>query len=123
MPSPGSQSCPAAPALFFLMILGLALYGIPGNTMYSHVSVLYAAEDYAPGAVSLMVSLLGGTIAAGKLIYGAVADRIGSYIPAFQIMAAAGVVSAALLLITYAKILRDDADRTQEVEEKRTAAA
>ncbi|MBQ2640828.1 MAG: hypothetical protein IJG15_02390 [Lachnospiraceae bacterium] len=33
----------------------------------------------------------------------------GSYIPAFQIMAAAGVVSAALLLITYAKILRDDA--------------
>ena len=32
----------------------------------------------------------------------------GSYIPAFQIMAAAGVVSAALLLITYAKILRDD---------------
>ena len=207
-------SHPAAPVLFVLMILGLALYGIPGNTMYSHVSVLYAAEDYAPGAVSLMVSLLGGTIAAGKLIYGTVADRIGmirasfifytmvavggflcsfagngsipmavlavsimgiglavssvsismyasgastgatyaqtvtrfqlafnlgsllfgrvpgmiadrtgSYIPAFQIMAAAGVVSAALLLITYARILRDDADRTQNVEEKRTAAA
>ena len=38
-------------------------------------------------------------------------------------MAAAGVVSAALLLITYARILRDDAGRTQEVEEKRTAAA
>lgn len=69
---------PAAPILVGLMMLGLALYGIPGNTMFSHVSVLYAAENYDAGAVSLLVAVLGGTIAVGKLIYGAVADKIGT---------------------------------------------
>ena len=189
----------AALPLMLLMLLGLAMYGIPGNTMYSHVSVLYVAEGYSAGSVSLLVAILGGTIAAGKLIYGAVADRIGmlraslifytlvviggflctfagngsvpmavtatsvmgiglavssvsismyasgaatgadyaqtvtrfqlafnlgsllfgrvpgmiadrtgSYIPAFMIMTIAGVFSAALLLLTYQKILRED---------------
>lgn len=190
---------PASAALVILMMIGLALYGIPGNTMNTHVSVLYSAEKFSASSISLLVAILGGTIALGKLIYGAVADRIGtipaslifyvlvvaggvlctfagngsipvaiaavsvlgiglavssvsisiyasgaatgedyaktvtwfqlafnlgslvfgrvpgmiadrtgSYIPAFQIMAAVGVVSAAMLLLTYSKILRDD---------------
>lgn len=69
---------PAAPLLMGIMIVALGFFGIPSNIMTNHFSVLYSAENYEPGSIALMVALLGGGLAAGKMLYGVVADHIGT---------------------------------------------
>ena len=46
--------------------------------MTNHISVLYSAENYEPVSIALMVALLGGALAVGKMLYGTVADHIGT---------------------------------------------
>lgn len=89
---------PAAPLLMGIMILMLGFYGIPSNIMTNHISVLYSAENYDPGAIALMVALLGGALAVGKMLYGTVADHIGTIRASliFYVLVAAGGILCCL---------------------------
>lgn len=45
----------------------------------SHISVLYKNSGYPTGQISLLVSIMGASLFVGKCLYGAAADKIGSY--------------------------------------------
>ena len=51
--------------------------GAVANPGFSHLSVLYTSEGFAPATVALMISGTGVMITVGKLLYGETTDRIG----------------------------------------------
>lgn len=85
--------------LMILFMLGILIFGMPANTLYSHISVLYSGEGFSPRQVSVLVSIMGLSLASGKCAYGWIADRIG-------MMKASGLLyvmtSAGALLCTLA---------------------
>ncbi len=64
--------------LYFLMMLGIFLFGVSANTLTSHVSVLYNAAGYDAATVALLLAIYGLFLAIGKCSYGAIADKIGT---------------------------------------------
>lgn len=69
----------ASKGLYFSMMLGIFLFGIPGNTLYSHISVLYRTNGFSSAQISTLLSIFGVALAAGKCTYGLIADKIGTY--------------------------------------------
>lgn len=63
---------------YFLMMLGVFLFGIGANTITSHLSVLYASNDFGDENVAMLLSVYGLALAIGKCSYGGLADRIGT---------------------------------------------
>lgn len=61
------------------ILLGCAslFMGAVANPGFSHLSVLYTSEGFAPATVALMISGTGVMITVGKLLYGETTDRIG----------------------------------------------
>ena len=61
------------------ILLGYAslFMGAVANPGFSHLSVLYTSEGFAPATVALMISGTGVMITVGKLLYGETTDRIG----------------------------------------------
>lgn len=61
------------------ILLGCAslFMGAVANPGFSHLSVLYTTERFAPATVALMISGTGVMITVGKLLYGETTDRIG----------------------------------------------
>ncbi len=75
--SPVHAAHTAATPLMLLMMFGILVFGMPANTLHSHISVLYSGEGFTSGQVSLLVSVMGLFLAAGKCAYGWIADKIG----------------------------------------------
>lgn len=69
----------ASKGYMFLMMAGILLFGIPGNLLYSHISVLYSAEGFSGNDISLLLSVFGIALAAGKCTYGVIVDKIGTF--------------------------------------------
>lgn len=65
--------------LFFFMMLGVLVFGMPGNTLYSHISVLYQSTGFDSVQISWLLSVFGFTLTIGKCAYGEIADKIGTY--------------------------------------------
>lgn len=64
---------------YYLMMLGIFLFGIPANVFASHISVIYSNSGFSSANIAIMVSLFGISLAVGKCLYGFVADRVGTY--------------------------------------------
>ena len=62
-----------------LFMIVMVLIGGLSGPGFSHIAVLMNSEGFAPGTVSLMVSGAGCALMLGKLTYGRITDRIGSY--------------------------------------------
>ena len=56
------------------------LMGIAANTGYAHLSVLFSSQGLKPEAIAIALSVYGLCLLGGKLIYGFLSDRIGSYL-------------------------------------------
>lgn len=69
----------APKSLYIGMMIGIMLFGMPGNVFASHVSVIYSNSGYSSVDVATMVSLLGIALAIGKCVYGFISDKIGTY--------------------------------------------
>ena len=65
--------------LFILMMLSTALFGMPGNSLTNHLSVLYRSVGIDGSTVAALLSLMGGALVVGKLVYGEIVDRIKMY--------------------------------------------
>ena len=75
--SPVHAAHTAARPLMMLMMFGILVFGMPANTLHSHMSVLYSGEGFSSSQISLLVSVMGLFLAAGKCAYGWIADKIG----------------------------------------------
>ena len=71
------RSAPAG--LSFLMMLGILVFGMPGNTLYANISVLYQSTGFAAMDISWLLTVFGIALMAGKCIYGQIADKMGTY--------------------------------------------
>ena len=57
----------------------VALMGALANPAFSHLSMLFREEGHSAALISALLSLMGFSLAAGKIIYGRMADRLGAY--------------------------------------------
>jgi len=62
-----------------LMILAAFIIGCVNSPGYSHISVLFTNEGFAPQVVATLMSVLGITILLGKMLFGEISDRLGMY--------------------------------------------
>ena len=62
-----------------LLMIGIFLFGMPGISLYSNLSVLYSSTGFEPMEISMQLSLFGISLMVGKCIYGQVADRFGTW--------------------------------------------
>lgn len=85
---------PAPPALYLTMMLGVFLFGMPGNTLYSHLSVLYQSTGFDSMDISWLLSLFGAMLAIGKCAYGGIADRFGTYLSSWFLYGATALGTA-----------------------------
>ena len=69
----------AAPALTLSMMSGILIFGMPGNTLYSHISVLYQSTGFEAMDISWLLSIFGIALMIGKCAYGQIADKMGTY--------------------------------------------
>lgn len=69
----------AAPALTLSMMAGILIFGMPGNTLYSHISVLYQSTGFEAMDISWLLSIFGIALMIGKCAYGQIADKMGTY--------------------------------------------
>lgn len=69
----------ASKGLYFLMTAGIMLFGIPSNTISSHISVLYQSVGFSSAQIAVLVSIVGGLLAFGKCIYGLISDKLGLF--------------------------------------------
>lgn len=69
----------ASKPLYLGMMIGVMLFGMPGNVFASHISVIYSNSGFSSGDVAVMISIFGIMLAAGKCTYGLISDKIGTY--------------------------------------------
>ncbi len=67
----------ASRKLLFLMVLGIFLFGVPGNLLYAHLSVLHQDAGFTSAEISPILSVFGMSLMIGKCAYGYIADKIG----------------------------------------------
>jgi len=91
----GDGFCVPAGVWVLLMIM-TALVSSISSTGSSHLSILMTSSGYDSDVAALFLSMFGLCLTAGKFIYGAAADRIGTYAASV----AAGVILVVGLLIT-----------------------
>lgn len=65
--------------VFFLMLAALLL-GAPNGPGFNHLAILLDTEGYDPMVTAALVSYMGVTICAGKVLFGQLYDRLGSWI-------------------------------------------
>lgn len=61
-----------------LLLLAALFAGATGGPGFSHLTMLYTSEGYAPLFVAALLSYLGAMISLGKILCGQVYDRLGS---------------------------------------------
>lgn len=66
-------------SLYTCMMLGILMFGVPGNMLYSHISVLYQTSGFSSADISILLSMFGVALALGKCTYGLIADKLGTY--------------------------------------------
>lgn len=81
-----------------LYLLGVFLTGAPTGIGISNIGMLYRTEGFDPGTTAALVSCVGLSLMAGKLLYGWLADRFGGC-PATCIMYTAALLAYALLCL------------------------
>lgn len=69
----------ASRSLYRWMLCGMVIYAAGTYTSHPHLSVLYMTNGYASEQIAVLIAVFGFTLAAGKCIYGEIADRIGTY--------------------------------------------
>lgn len=72
-PAPGGMT----PLYWALFLSAIFLIGAPTGIGVSNVGVLYTAEGFDSGTVAALVSCVGLAMILGKMLYGALADRLG----------------------------------------------
>lgn len=74
-----ASTAPAAmtPGRWRLVLLAVFLLGGPTSLGVSHLGVLYSTEGCAPELVAALISCMGLCLMGGKMLYGALADRLG----------------------------------------------
>lgn len=91
---------PANPSFYlgFLMMTGILIFGMPGNNLYSNISVLYQSTGFDAMDRSWLLSMFGVALTVGKCFYGQIADKMGTYRSSWilYIMAAAGTALCCL---------------------------
>lgn len=99
-PAPAVRPAPEGMSrLYWGMFLGAVfLTGAPTSIGMSNVGVLYRTEGYDPATVAALVSWVGLALIAGKVLYGALADRLGGRLASFLIYGVAMLAYAALCL-------------------------
>lgn len=68
-----------SPVNLGFMLMAAVLIGCINTPSYAHISVLFTNEGFSPEIVATLMSLLGIVILGGKMLFGAVSDRIGIY--------------------------------------------
>ena len=58
---------------------GVFLIGVSAGPGFSHLSVLYDNAGMEPMKVSILIAYLGGVLLLGKVLYGWMCDKLGSY--------------------------------------------
>ena len=86
------------PLYWGLFLAGVFLIGAPTSVGISNVGVLYTTEGFDPGTVAVLVSLVGLALMAGKMAYGALADRLGGMLSTL-ILYAVSLLSYVLLCL------------------------
>ncbi len=76
-PESQGKSFGLPPRTWALMACVSLFMGALANPGFSHLSVLFASEGFDSGVVAAIISGTGIMITLGKLLYGAVADRVG----------------------------------------------
>jgi len=69
----------AGRSLYLYMLAGIFLFGMPGNILYAHISVLYETSGFDAMQVSFLLSIFGAALTIGKIGYGYMSDKIGTY--------------------------------------------
>ena len=69
----------AKKSLYLAMLAGLLFLGAAANNISTYLSVLYQSVGMKSFQISALVSLFGISLAAGKLLYGALSDKIGVF--------------------------------------------
>lgn len=73
------RSAPAemTPVYWAAFLIAIFLIGAPTALGVNNVGILYTTEGFDAGTVAFLVSCVGLTMIAGKMLYGALADRLG----------------------------------------------
>ena len=61
------------------IMAGILIFGMPGNTLYSHISVLYQSTGFEAMDISWLLSIFGIALMIGKCACGQIADKMGTY--------------------------------------------
>lgn len=64
--------------LMYLMMIGIVIFGMAGNNLSTHISVLYSTAGMSSSAVAELISIMGVALAVGKCSFGLIADKIGT---------------------------------------------
>ena len=94
-PAPGGMT----PLYWGLFLSAVFLIGAPTGIGMSNVGVLYRTEGYDPALVAALVSCVGLTLMAGKVLYGELADRLGGRLSSYLLY---GVALLSYLLLCLA---------------------
>ncbi len=81
------------------MMTGILIFGMSANSLCPHISVLYSGEGFGSNQVSLLLSLMGFFLAAGKCAFGWILDRIGMLRASILLY---GMTVAGIILCTFA---------------------
>lgn len=73
-----SEGYGPVPVLF--LMLAAFLLGAPNGPGFSHLAILFTTEGYDPMTVAGLISYMGVTICVGKVLFGQLYDRLGSWI-------------------------------------------
>ena len=69
----------APSGLYMAMMIGIFIFGMPGNVLYTHISVLYRTAGFESMQISWLLSIFGFMLMTGKCVYGQIADRFGTW--------------------------------------------
>lgn len=75
----GFASHPMPKNLYYVMALGILLFGIPANISGTHLGVLYSTQGFSTHQISVLVAQFGAFLAIGKCTYGFISDKIGTF--------------------------------------------
>ncbi len=70
---------PVSGTTYLLVFLAVFILGISSNCFYSCLSLHYKTLDYTGAQIAMIVSAYGLSLASGKIVFGELSDRIGSF--------------------------------------------
>ncbi len=73
------KSTSVSNGVWCVVILVGILIGAPSATAYAHLTVLYATEGFSDQTITLLLSYSGLALMVGKIAYGQLRDKLGTY--------------------------------------------